>query len=82
MCIAAWITAKYNANHNFPNSGLRARVRYTLFVSVWTVLVGGVYLVLFMTMAGSMISSLVSHFALYVPFTVSPFRDLTCVVSA
>jgi hypothetical protein len=62
MCIAAWITAKYNANHNFPNSGLRARVRYILFVSIWTTLLGSVYLGLFLSMAGSMISSVASHF--------------------
>jgi len=62
MCIAAWITAKYNAHHNFPNSGLRARVRYILFVSIWTVLLGSVYLGVFLTMAGSMITSVFSHF--------------------
>lgn len=61
MCIAAWITAKYNAHHNDPNSGLRARVRFTLFVSVWTVLFGSAYFVLFFTMAGSMITSVASH---------------------
>jgi len=62
MCIAAWITAKYNARHNFPNSGLRARVRYILFVSIWTVLLGSVYLGLFISMAGSMVTSVGSHF--------------------
>jgi len=61
MCIAAWITAKYNANHNSPNSGLRARVRYILFVSIWTILASSVYLGLFLTMAGSVISSVASH---------------------
>jgi len=62
MCIAAWITAKYNANHNSPNSGLRARVRYILFVSIWTVLLGSAYLGLFLAMAGTFITSVVSHF--------------------
>ena len=66
MCIAAWITAKYNANHNFPNSGLRARVRYILFVSIWTILFGSVYIALFITMAGSWMTGLASHFVLYV----------------
>jgi len=62
MCIASWITAKYNAHGNFPNSGLRARVRYILFVSIWTITFGSVYLALFIAMAGSVISSLLSHF--------------------
>jgi len=62
MCIAAWITAKYNANHNFPNSGLRARVRYILLVSVWTIIFCSAYLGLFMYMAANMITSVASHF--------------------
>jgi len=62
MCIAAWITAKYNSHHNFPNSGLRARVRYILFVSVWTILFSSAYLGLFMLYAGNMITSVASHF--------------------
>ncbi|KAF8816211.1 hypothetical protein BYT27DRAFT_7185025 [Phlegmacium glaucopus] len=66
MCIAAWITAKYNANHNFPNSGLRARVRYILFISIWTIVLSSLYLGLFLTMAGSMISSVASHFVFLV----------------
>ena len=68
MCIAAWITAKYNAHHNFPNSGLRARVRYILFVSIWTVLFGSVYLALFIAMAGSWITGIASHLVLYVSY--------------
>jgi len=62
MCIAAWVTAKYNDNENFPNSDFRARVRYILFASIWTVFLGSVYLALFISMAGSMITSIASHF--------------------
>jgi hypothetical protein len=62
MCIAAWITAKYNANHNFPNSDLQARVRYILFASIWTVVLGSMYLVLFIFMTGHKIASVGSHF--------------------
>ena len=82
MCIAAWITAKYNAHHNFPNSGVRARVRYILFVSIWTILFGSVYLALFISMAGSMITSVASHFVLYVTLfsLTGPFHS--SVVSA
>jgi len=62
MCISAWITAKYNTLHNFPNSDLQARVRYILFASIWTVLLSSAYLVLFITMAGNVIASVASHF--------------------
>lgn len=91
MCIAAWITAKYNAHHNFPNSGLRARVRYILFVSIWTIIFGSVYMALFISMTGSMLTGIASHFLLYVslfsagdPFThllFQPVRNLGVLVS-
>jgi len=62
MCISAWITAKYNANHNFPNSGVRARVRYLLFVSIWTILFGSGFLVVFLVATTSALASVASHF--------------------
>ncbi|KIM49745.1 hypothetical protein M413DRAFT_15625 [Hebeloma cylindrosporum] len=62
MSIAAWITAKYNAHHNFPTSGTRARVRYAIFVSVWTIIFGTLYLIGFLTAPTSIFSSVVSHF--------------------
>ena len=66
MSIAAWITAKYNSRHNFPSSGTRARVRYTLFVSIWTIVIGTAYLIGFLVAASSVFSSVASHFVLYV----------------
>jgi hypothetical protein len=62
MCISAWITAKYNGNHNAPNSGVRARVRYILFLSLWTMIFGGLYLGAFLAAANSIVSSVASHF--------------------
>jgi len=62
MCISAWITAKYNANHNFPNSGVRARVRYILFLSIWTIVFGSGFLVAFLVSATSAFASVASHF--------------------
>jgi len=62
MCIAAWLTAKYNSHHNNLNSGERARVRYLLFVSIWTVVFGSVYLVMGLVAAGSFFASVASHF--------------------
>lgn len=76
MCITAWITAKYNSHHNFPNSGLRARIRYLLFVSVWTILLSSAFLALFITMADNMLVSLASHALLYGLFYLSPFDHL------
>jgi len=62
ICIAAWITAKYNANHNFPDTGFQNLVRFVLFTSIWTVVLGSMYLMLFICMAGNAFTSVVSHF--------------------
>jgi len=62
LCIAAWMTAKYNTNQNFPNSTFQTRVRYILFASIWTVLLGSIYLTLFIFMAGNVVASIGSHF--------------------
>jgi len=72
MCISAWITAKYNAHHNFPNSGVRARVRYLLFLSIWTLLFGSGFLVIFLVSATSAFASVASHFFLYVLVCIPP----------
>jgi len=66
LCIAAWITAKYNTNHNFPTSSTRAQVRYLLFMSIWTIVFGTVYLVGFFVAANSVFVSVASHFFLCV----------------
>ncbi|KIM47224.1 hypothetical protein M413DRAFT_23459 [Hebeloma cylindrosporum] len=63
LSIAAWITAKYNSKHNSPGSSVTVRVRYILFMSVWTIVFGGLYLVGFIVAgAGSMFTSVASHF--------------------
>ena len=61
------MTAKYNDNHNFPNTAVQDRVRYILFASIWTVVLGSMYLTLFIFMAGNVFASIASHFVLYVP---------------
>jgi hypothetical protein len=66
LSIAAWITAKYNKNHNFPTSSARAQVRYLLFMSIWTIVFGTVYLVGFLMAASSIFVSVASHFFLCV----------------
>ncbi|PPQ92476.1 hypothetical protein CVT25_010421 [Psilocybe cyanescens] len=62
MCIAAWLTARYNTHHNNLNSDLRARVRYLLFVSIWTIIFCSAYLVMFLVAAGSAFAGVASHF--------------------
>jgi hypothetical protein len=63
MCIAAWLTARYNSRHDYPFRAVRTRVRYILFCSVWTIAIGLVYLILFwVTAVGSVITSVASHF--------------------
>ena len=68
LSTSAWITAKYNANHNFPTSAARARVRYLLFVSIWTIVFGSVSLVGFLVAPTRIFTSVASHFFLYVLF--------------
>ncbi|KAF9474991.1 hypothetical protein BDN70DRAFT_884272 [Pholiota conissans] len=62
MCISAWVTAKYNSRGDAPNSGVRARVRYILFCSIWTIVFGSGYLVVFLVAATSFLASIASHF--------------------
>jgi len=63
MSIAAFLTERYNSHHNFPSGSVRARTRYLLFTAVWTVLLGSIYLVVFLTSgsSGSILSSIASH---------------------
>lgn len=63
MCIAAWLTARYNARHDYPFKAVRIRVRYILFCSIWTIFVGTIYLILFwVTAVGSIFTSVAAHF--------------------
>jgi hypothetical protein len=82
MCIAAWVTAKYDANHNFPDTSIQDRVRYILFVYVWTILFGSVYLALFIFMTGHKFASIGSHFVLYVPLFSVTGAFYSSVISA
>ncbi|KAF9055554.1 hypothetical protein BJ165DRAFT_1398385 [Panaeolus papilionaceus] len=64
MCISAWITAKYNANHNNPDSGIRARVRFAVFTSVWSIVITTILLVAFLFMPANGLASVGSQFVL------------------
>lgn len=66
LFIAVWLTAKYNANDNFPTSETPSRVRYLLFMSIWIIVFGIVYLVGFFVAENSILASVGSSFVLYV----------------
>jgi len=63
MCIAAWLTARYNSRHDYPFPAVRIRVRYILFCCIWTILAGSIFLVMFWVMAAnSIMTSVAAHF--------------------
>ena len=67
MCISAWLTARYNSRHDYPFGSVRARVRYILFCSIWTIVMGIIFLVFFFVSSlGSVMTSVAAHFILYV----------------
>ncbi|KAF9513013.1 hypothetical protein BS47DRAFT_1010540 [Hydnum rufescens UP504] len=63
MSIAGFLTSRYNTHHNFPSTSLRDRARYLLFVSIWTIIFGAFYIVIFLTSGtgGSILASVASH---------------------
>ncbi|CAA7270866.1 unnamed protein product [Cyclocybe aegerita] len=62
LAISAWLTSQYNSHHNFSSGTLRARVTYTLFVSVWTIVLSSAFLGLFLVRAGNVLVSVMGHF--------------------
>ncbi|KAF9461971.1 hypothetical protein BDZ94DRAFT_1166796 [Collybia nuda] len=62
LSLSAWLTSRYNANHNYRNTTERDRVRYVLFCSIWTVVFSFFYLFMFMVNpTGSVLTSVASH---------------------
>ncbi|KAF9523077.1 hypothetical protein CPB83DRAFT_863418 [Crepidotus variabilis] len=62
LCITAFVTAKYNSHHNYPNRSTRDRVRYLLFLSVWTTVFGAAFLGMFLVFMDNILVSVASHF--------------------
>jgi len=63
MCIAAWLTARYNSRHDYPFGSVRARVRYILFCSIWTIFVGAIFMIMFwVSSLSSIFTSVAAHF--------------------
>ena len=81
MSIAAWLTAEFHKRHRFSTTGTRDVLRYILFVSTWTIVVGTSYLVLFLAKAGSVVTSFASQSVLYAYGSLnSSVIDLTLVL--
>ncbi|KAF7292254.1 hypothetical protein MKEN_01477200 [Mycena kentingensis (nom. inval.)] len=62
LSLAAWLTSQFNKLHNPESTTERDRVRFTLFVSTWTVVWSALLLVLFVHSAtGSVLTSVLAH---------------------
>jgi len=62
LAISAWLVSHFNKHHNYSSTSERDRVRFLLFSSIWTVVFGALYVVLFLHSAtGSIATSVLSH---------------------
>lgn len=67
LSLSAWLTSRFNKYHDYSSITERDRVRFVLFSSVWTVVLGLLFSVLFFHSAsGSVLTSILSHGVLYV----------------
>src|SRR5258707_7788979 len=64
MSLSAWVTSKYNSRHNSPNTNTTTRVRFTLFASVWTLVLAITYAVMFQVWTSVVYSSNVNPLVL------------------
>lgn len=67
MSLAAWLVGRFNSHHNYNSNTERDRVRYMLFVSLWTLILTPIYAVMFWRASKSAFSSIASHLVLCVP---------------
>lgn len=59
--ITSWLVSQYNRQNNYPNNSFRDRLKFGVFTSWWTVALGAVYLGLFLSGVGGVVSSVASH---------------------
>lgn len=59
--IASTMTSDFNSNHNSPSDETTGAVRYLVFAGWWTFLFSIVYLALFLTGIGGMVTSIAGH---------------------
>lgn len=63
LAIAAWLTSRFNAHHNYLSVTVRDRTRFLLFTSAWTIVFSFLFMILFLHSAanGSALTSVGSH---------------------
>ncbi|KAK7464230.1 hypothetical protein VKT23_006396 [Stygiomarasmius scandens] len=62
LALSAWLTSRFNARHDYSSLTERDRVRFVLFASCWTVVLGLFYGILFWhSSTGSVLTSVASH---------------------
>jgi len=62
LSISAYLTARYNHNHNYRSISQRDRVRFVLFCSTWTIVGCLFFILLFLhSAAGSIMTSVAAH---------------------
>ncbi|POY74036.1 hypothetical protein BMF94_2848 [Rhodotorula taiwanensis] len=62
-CIAAALVGEYNNKNTYPNNSYRDRIRFLLFVGLWTFVFSIVYIAGFLTAATNFLFSIASHAA-------------------
>ncbi|KAI0321271.1 hypothetical protein OF83DRAFT_1100554 [Amylostereum chailletii] len=61
LAISAFLTARFNQYHNFLSTGVRDRVRFLLFTSIWTIVFAPFFMGMFFAAPGSIFASVASH---------------------
>jgi len=81
MSLSAWVTSKYTSRHNSPNSNTSTRVHFTLFASVWTLVLAITYAVMFQVWTSVVYSSNVNPLVLksIEKFTGTVSHLISCV---
>ncbi|EGN93733.1 hypothetical protein SERLA73DRAFT_189489 [Serpula lacrymans var. lacrymans S7.3] len=61
LAISAWLTSRFDANHNYFSVDERDRTRFLLFASIWTVVFSALYMFFFFFLPSGIFSSVASH---------------------
>lgn len=80
MCDTAYLIAQYQG-YGYPTGSIRDRLRFLLFVSIWTIVFSAGYLAAWFAASASIISSIASHGSFLI-LTCVPFWSLAPTVNA
>ncbi|AAW42957.1 expressed protein [Cryptococcus deneoformans JEC21] len=64
-CITAYLVAQFNDDDTYPSHSYRDRLKFLVFTSWWTVVFAAAYMAAFLAAAGSFVSSIASHLAIW-----------------